>query len=86
MTPALSGLSVTEFVTLARVGFHPCGLVIGSAVRANAAAGGHVPTVALSTVVLAVLVYVAPVLGWLLQPVAVRPRSGGVRAEPAIDP
>ncbi len=32
MTPALSGLSVTEFVTLARVGFHPCGLVIGSAV------------------------------------------------------
>ncbi len=32
MTPALSDLSATEFVTLARVGFHPCGLVIGSAV------------------------------------------------------
>ncbi len=32
MTPALSELSVTEFVTLARVGFHPAGLVIGSSV------------------------------------------------------
>jgi len=61
-------------------------LVLGSAVRANAAAGGHVPTLALSTVVLAVLVYVAPVLGWLFQPVAVRPRSVRVRAEPLIEP
>jgi hypothetical protein len=61
-------------------------LVLGSAVRANAAVGGHVPTLALSTVVLAVLVYVAPVLGWLFQPVAVRPRPVRVRAAPAIDP
>jgi uncharacterized protein YbjQ (UPF0145 family) len=34
MTAALSELSVSEFVTLARVGFHPVGLVIGSSVYA----------------------------------------------------
>jgi uncharacterized protein YbjQ (UPF0145 family) len=34
VTPALSELSVTEFITLARVGFHPAGLVIGSSVYA----------------------------------------------------
>ena len=61
-------------------------LVLGSAVRANAAVGGHVPTLAVSSIVLAVLAYVAPVLGWLVQPVALRPRSARVRAEPAIDP
>jgi uncharacterized protein YbjQ (UPF0145 family) len=32
MSAALSELSVTEFVTLARIGFHPVGLVIGSSV------------------------------------------------------
>src|SRR5690349_15338376 len=32
MAAALSELSVTEFVTLARIGFLPCGLVIGSCV------------------------------------------------------
>lgn len=32
MKPALSELSVTEFLTLARVGFVPCGLVVGSCV------------------------------------------------------
>ena len=32
MTPALSELSVTEFLTLARIGFVPCGLVVGSCV------------------------------------------------------
>jgi uncharacterized protein YbjQ (UPF0145 family) len=31
-TPALSELSVTEFLALARVGYLPCGLVIGSCV------------------------------------------------------
>lgn len=35
MTAALSELSVSEFVTLARVGFHPVGLVIGSSVYAG---------------------------------------------------
>jgi hypothetical protein len=57
-------------------------LVLGSAVRANAAVGGHVPTLAISSVVLAVLAYVAPVLGWLVQPVALRPRLVRVRADP----
>ncbi len=32
MTPALSELGVTEFLTLARLGFVPRGLVIGSCV------------------------------------------------------
>jgi hypothetical protein len=58
-------------------------LVLGSAVRANGAVGGHVPTLAVSSVVLAVLVYVAPVLGWLVQPVSLRPPRVRVRAEPA---
>src|SRR5205807_790857 len=49
-------------------------LVLGSAVRANGPAGGHLPTLAVSTLVLAVAVYVAPVLGWLVQPLALRPR------------
>jgi hypothetical protein len=57
-------------------------LVLGSAVRANAAVGGHVPTLAVSSVVLAVLVYVAPVFSWLVQPVALRPRPVRVRADP----
>jgi hypothetical protein len=48
-------------------------LVLGSAVRANAAVGGHVPTVAISAVVGAMLVYVLPVLGWLAEPLASRP-------------
>lgn len=45
-------------------------LVLGSAVRANAAVGGHVPAVAVSAVVGAVLLYVLPVLGWLVEPLA----------------
>jgi hypothetical protein len=61
-------------------------LVLGSAVRANGPAGGHLPTLAVSTLVLAVVVYVAPVLGWLVQPLALRPRSVPVRAEPVIEP
>ena len=48
-------------------------LVLGSAIRANAAVGGHVPTVAVSAVVAAVLVYVLPVLAWLVEPLAPRP-------------
>ena len=58
-------------------------LVLGSTVRANGPAGGHLPTLAVSTLVLAVIVYVAPVLGWLAQPLALRPRSVRVRAEPS---
>ena len=52
-------------------------LVLGSAVRANAAVGGHVPAVAISAVAGAVLVYSLPALGWLFQPVR------AVRAVPA---
>src|SRR5438105_12589094 len=47
-------------------------LVLGSAVRANATVGGHVPAVAISAVTAAVIVYSLPVLGWLFQPVRVR--------------
>ena len=47
-------------------------LVLGSAVRANATVGGHVPAVAVSAVLAAVLVYSLPVLGWFFQPL---PRS-----------
>ena len=50
-------------------------LVLGSAVRANAAVGGHVPAVALSAVVGAVLVYSLPGLGWFFQPVPAVPRA-----------
>jgi len=39
-----------------------------------------------STVVLAVLVYVVPVLGWLVQPVVLRPQSARVRSRPLIEP
>jgi len=59
-------------------------LVLGSAVRANGPAGGHLPALAVSTVVLAVLLYAAPVLGWLVRPLASRPVR--VRAEPVIEP
>jgi hypothetical protein len=44
-------------------------LVLGSAVRANATVGGHVPALAVSAVVAAVLVYALPLVGWLFQPV-----------------
>jgi hypothetical protein len=49
-------------------------LIIGSAVRANAAVGGHVPAVAVSAVVATVVVYGLPALGWLLEPAV--PKSG----------
>jgi hypothetical protein len=50
-------------------------LVLGSAVRANAAVGGHVPTLAVSAVVAAMLVYSLPLVGWLFQPLAPRAAS-----------
>ena len=49
-------------------------LLLGSAVRA-AAPTGHVPALALSTLVLAAIVYAAPLVAWFLQPLAApRPR------------
>jgi hypothetical protein len=50
-------------------------LVLGSAVRANATVGGHVPALAISAVVAAALVYSLPALGWLFQPARAVPRA-----------
>jgi hypothetical protein len=49
-------------------------LVLGSAVRGSAAIGGGVPVLAMSTLVMAALVYSLPVLGWVFEPLAPRPR------------
>ena len=57
-------------------------LLVGSVVRASAPLGGHVPTLAVSTLVLAALVYAVPLLTWLLHPLAPRPKPvRGVRAQ-----
>ncbi len=50
-------------------------LLAGSVVRASAPVGGHVPTLAVSTLVLAGVVYAVPLLGWLLEPLVPRPRT-----------
>jgi len=51
-------------------------ILLGSAARASAPAGGHVPVLAISAVVAAVLAYLLPLLGWLVGPVAApRPRT-----------
>jgi hypothetical protein len=54
-------------------------LVLGSAVRASAAVGGHVPTVAVSAVAAAALIYSLPALGWFFQPVRAVPRASSAR-------
>jgi hypothetical protein len=46
-------------------------LLLGSAVREASPTGSHVPTLALSTLVLAVLVYTLPLASWLRGPLAV---------------
>jgi hypothetical protein len=43
-------------------------LVLGSAVRENAPRGGHVPALAVSSVVMALLCYGIPALAWVLEP------------------
>jgi hypothetical protein len=58
-------------------------LLLGSAVRAAAPAGGHVPALALSSLVLTAVVYALPLVGWLMEPVAPKPRS---RARLRTDP
>jgi hypothetical protein len=45
-------------------------LLLGSAVRSVAPEGAHVPVFAVSTLVLAGLVYTLPLLAWLVEPVA----------------
>ena len=54
-------------------------IVLGSAVRTSAPVGGRVPTLALSTLVLAVAVYALPLLSWILEPLFTRPRRGRLR-------
>lgn len=56
-------------------------LVVGSLVRASAPVGGHVPTLAVSALVLAVAAYAAPLLPWLLEPLTARPRQARLRPE-----
>jgi hypothetical protein len=49
-------------------------LLTGSLARAGTPVGGHVPTLAVSTLVLAALAYALPILGWLLGPLVPRAR------------
>jgi hypothetical protein len=49
-------------------------LLVGSAARAAAPVGAHVPTPALSTLVLAAAVYAVPLFSWVLAPVVPRQR------------
>jgi hypothetical protein len=55
-------------------------LVVGSAVRENAPTGGHVPALALSTIVGALLCYLLPAVVWVLEPLAPRPAPVPARA------
>jgi hypothetical protein len=64
-----------SFVRAATTGVSLALLVLGSTVRANATVGGHVPAVAISAVLGAVLVYTLPALGWFFQPVRAVPRA-----------
>lgn len=60
-------------------------LVLGSAVREQAPAGGAVPTLAVTAVVAAAIVYALPGLAWLLEPLRPkpRPRTSRVRVRTA---
>jgi hypothetical protein len=59
-------------------------LVTASAVRENAPRGGTVPSLAVSALVAAVLVYGLSFAGWLLEPLRLRPARAAV--EPATEP
>ena len=70
----LRGISTTLALAL---------LVLGSAVRENAPRGAPVPSLAVSAVVAAVVVYGLPALVWVLEPFLPRPRvrpAAAVRA------
>jgi hypothetical protein len=61
-----------------------CGLalalvLVGSVVRASAPIGSGVPVLAISTLVMAMLLYSLPVLGWFLEPLVPRGRIPRVR-------
>ena len=49
-------------------------LLAGSVARAAAPVGAHVPTLAISTLVLAAIVYMLPLLTWVVAPVLPKPR------------
>jgi len=57
-------------------------LLLGSTVRAAAAVGAGVPTLALSSLVLASLLYSLPVLGWVLEPLFRQPEFTQVAVVP----
>lgn len=59
-------------------------LLAGSIVRAGAPVGGHVPTLAVSTLVLAALVYALPAIRWVLEPLASRAKPVRGDMRPAI--
>jgi hypothetical protein len=50
-------------------------LLLGAAARASAPVGASVPALALSTLVLALVVYSLPVVGWVLEPLRPRRRE-----------
>jgi len=50
-------------------------LVLGSAVREAAARGSGVPTLAVTAVVGALVLYAVPAFAWLLEPLRPRPRA-----------
>jgi hypothetical protein len=59
-------------------------VVVGSVVRASAPVGAGVPVLGVSTLVMATLVYVLPVVGWFFEPLIPRGRVARwrIRTEP----
>jgi hypothetical protein len=56
-------------------------LLLGSAVRSVTPEGAHVPVLAVSTLLLAALLYALPLLSWLVEPLATKPQPR-LRTEP----
>ncbi len=50
-------------------------LVVASTVREGAPRGAAVPTLAVSAIVMALVVYAVPALAWLLEPLRPKPRA-----------
>ncbi len=61
-------------------------LVLGSAVRENAPRGGHVPVLAVSSTIAALVLYTVPLVFWVLEPFVPRPapRRERRRVRPAV--
>jgi hypothetical protein len=58
-------------------------VLLGSAARTAAPTGGHVPIIAISAVVAALVCYGIPILAWLARPAAPRPRVERQAPQPA---